>query len=143
MRPTLVHAHLVATFPGVSPRELYDTYMDPVEHARATGQPAKIEARVGGRLSAYGGYIDGTFLRLVPGRTIIQFWRSKDFKKSDPDAILSIELKKDEEGSARMELLFTNAPDHLESNDETGWSNAYVEAFRDHLSRKKRRRRAR
>jgi hypothetical protein len=54
------------------------------------------EAREGGLFSAYGGYHTGRFIRLVPGKLLVQFLRSKHFKDTDPDAILSIEFPTNE-----------------------------------------------
>jgi hypothetical protein len=90
MKSNLLHAHVTAQFNGVAPERIYSVYVDADEHARATGHPAVIDAREGGAFSAYDGYLTGAFIRLIPGRLVVQFWHSRHFKDSDPDAILSI-----------------------------------------------------
>ena len=136
MKSHLLHAHLTAQFKGVSPEKIYETYTSAEEHERATGQPASIDAREGGEFSAYDGYLTGKFINLIPGRLIVQYWRSGHFKDTDPDSILTIAFRKNEFGAAEMELLLTHYPDHLDYNDNTAWNNFYVEPFRAYLNGK-------
>jgi hypothetical protein len=96
MKSNLMHADVTVQFNGVTPERLYEVYVDAEEHARATGQLALIDAREGGAFSVYGGYLTGRFIRLVPGRLVVQFWWSRRFKETDGDAILSIEFRKNE-----------------------------------------------
>jgi hypothetical protein len=116
-----------------APERLYQVYIDADEHARATGQLATIDAREGGEFSAYGGYLTGKFIRLVPGKLVVQFWRSKHFKDTDPDAILSIAFRKNEYEQAEAELVLTNMPDDMTRHDNSSWNNFYWEPFRDYL----------
>lgn len=74
MKSNLLHAHLTTQFTGAAPERLYEVYTDAREHALATGQPAAIDAREGGDFSAYGGYLTGRFIRLVPGQLVVQYW---------------------------------------------------------------------
>jgi Activator of Hsp90 ATPase homolog 1-like protein len=134
MKSNLLHAHLTTQFAGVSPERLYQVYVTAEEHARATGQPAAIEAREGGAFSAYGGYLTGEFIRLVPGKLVMQFWRSKHFKESDGDAILSIAFRQNEYGQAETELLLTSVPDDMTRHDNSSWNYFYWEPFRAYLS---------
>jgi hypothetical protein len=133
MKANLLHAHVTAQFNGVAPERLYGVYVDAGEHARATGQPAAIDAREGGAFSAYGGYLTGTFIRLVPGLLVVQFWRSEHFKDSDPDAILSIAFRINEYERTEAELLLTNVPDGMTRHDNSSWNQFYWEPFRDYL----------
>jgi activator of HSP90 ATPase len=134
MKSNLLHAHLTAQFNGVSPERLYEVYVNAEEHQRATGQPAAIDAREGGAFSAYGGYLTGTFIRLRPGRLVVQFWRSKHFQDTDPDAILSIAFRKNEYEQAEAELILTNVPDGMTRHDNSSWNQFYWEPFRGHLT---------
>jgi hypothetical protein len=133
MKSNLLHAHLTTQFNGVAPERLYEVYVTADEHGRATGQPAAIDARDGGAFSAYGGYLTGTFIRLVPGRLVVQFWRSKHFKDTDPDAILSIAFRKNEYEQAEAELILTNVPNDMTRHDNSSWNRFYWEPFRKYL----------
>jgi hypothetical protein len=133
MKSNLLHAHLTVQFNGIKPERLYQVYMSADEHARATGQPTAIDAREGGEFSAYGGYLTGRFIRLLPGQLIIQFWRSKHFNGSDPDAILSIAFRKNEYEQAETELVLTNVPNDMTRHDNSSWNQFYWEPFRAYL----------
>ena len=134
MKSNLLHAHLTTQFNGVAPERLYEIYVDADEHQRATGQPAAIDAREGGAFSAYGGYLSGTFIRLQPGRLVVQFWHSKHFNDTDPDAILSIAFRKNEYEQAETELVLTNVPDGMTRHDNSSWNQFYWEPFRGYLA---------
>jgi hypothetical protein len=133
MKSNLLHAHLTTQFSGVAPERIYEIYVDAGQHALATGQPATIDAREGGEFSAYGGYLTGKFIRLRAGRLIVQYWRSKHFKDSDPDAILSIAFRRNEYEQAETELVLTNVPDDVSRHDNSSWNQFYWEPFREYL----------
>ena len=133
MKSNLVHAHLTTQFTDIAPERIYELYVNEREHAAATGQPASIDATEGGVFSAYDGYLTGRFIRVVPGRLIVQFWRSQHFDDTDPDAILSIEFRKNELGQAETELVLTNVPDEVSRHDNSSWNYFYWEPFREYL----------
>ncbi len=51
-------------FKNTSPKVIYDLYLDSKKHTALTGAPAKIQAKVGGKFSAYSGGLTGTILHL-------------------------------------------------------------------------------
>ncbi|HTS32698.1 MAG TPA: SRPBCC family protein [Thermoplasmata archaeon] len=57
------------------PQEVYRALMTSRGHAAFTGAPARISPRVGGSFTAWGGYIHGRNLELIPGKKIVQSWR--------------------------------------------------------------------
>ena len=128
-----MHAHLTTQLSGVRPERLYQVYVSAEEHARATGQPAVIDAREGGAFSAYGEYLTGKFIRLVADQLVVQIWRSKHFKDTDPDAILSIAFRKNEYEQTETELILTNVPNDVTRHDNSSWNYFYWEPFRAYL----------
>ncbi len=62
-----------------TPHEIYEALMDSRKHARFTHDKATISRKVGGAFSAYGGYITGTNLELVPDKKIVQAWHGSDW----------------------------------------------------------------
>src|ERR1700676_40688 len=82
-----------ASFPNVTPAELYGFFMDSAKHSAATGMPAKVSGKVGGKWSAFGGMILGKTLALVPNRMIVQAWRSSAGKRQIPIPSSSSALK--------------------------------------------------
>src|SRR4051812_37388004 len=68
------------TLPG-SAAAVYAALMDEEKHSAFTGDAAKIEPRVGGVFSCYGGYIAGVTVELVPEKLIVQAWRAQSWPK--------------------------------------------------------------
>ncbi len=100
------------SFPKVTPAVLYALFMNSAKHTAATGMPAKISPKAGGKWSAFGGLILGTNLALVPKRMIVQGWRSSAWKKSDPDSVLVVRFEKTT-GGATAYLTHVGVPQHL------------------------------
>jgi hypothetical protein len=134
MKSNLLHSHLTMQFENVSPQRVYDVYLSSKEHGEATKNVAEIDARAGGSFSAYDGYLTGNFITLVPGKFILQTWRSEHFKPTDPDAILALKFGTNDFEVTEVEMLFINNPDHLDRHDNSAWNFNYWEPFRKYLS---------
>ena len=79
-----------------SPKEVYDAYVDPKKQGKFTGTKATGKAVVGGKFTAWDGYIFGKYLELDDGKRVVQEWTSTDFPKgADP---------------SRLELCFKQSP---------------------------------
>src|ERR1700737_5511973 len=89
------------SFPNITPAELYELFMDSAKHSAATGMPAKVSRKLGGKWSAFGGMILGKTLALVPNRLIVQAWRSSAWKKSDSDFVLVVRFEKPHKAAPR------------------------------------------
>ena len=50
---------------NASPKTLFEMYMDSKKHSAATGQPAKLSRKPGGKWQAFKGMIGGTNLFVV------------------------------------------------------------------------------
>jgi uncharacterized protein YndB with AHSA1/START domain len=61
-----------------SPHDVYEALMDSKKHAAFSGGKASISRKVGGRISAYDGYITGKNIELIPDQEIVQDWRAVD-----------------------------------------------------------------
>jgi activator of HSP90 ATPase len=76
MRTKTIHQSV--TFKA-NPHEVYEMLMDSRKHAQFTGVKASISRKVGGKLTAYDEYIEGTNLGLIPNKKIVQLWRGNDW----------------------------------------------------------------
>jgi activator of HSP90 ATPase len=126
----------VVSFKKISPADLYELFMDSAKHSAATGMPAKISRMVGGKWSAFGGMISGMNLVLVPGRMIVQAWRSSKFKKADPDSVLVVSFEKTATG-ARVHLVHVGVPAHDHKGVTNGWKKYYWEPWKKYFSQRK------
>ena len=64
-----------------TPKELYEAILDPKMHTKFTGAKATGSMEVGGKFTAYDGYISGVNLELEENKKIVQQWTSTDFPK--------------------------------------------------------------
>ncbi len=106
-----------------APHDVYEVLMDSRKHSKFTEASAKISNKVGGKIVAYDGYIEGKNLELVPDKKIVQEWRANDW----PDrhfSIATFELRKIDSGT---ELKFTqeDVPDDQYDAISDGWFEHY------------------
>ena len=108
-----------------TPARIFAAWMDAAEHAAMTGSPATIEsAEVGGRFTAWDGYIDGSFVALEPGVRIVSSWRSDDFPADALDSLLEIGLE-EAPGGTRVTLRHGDLPEGQGPALLEGWDEFY------------------
>jgi len=116
-----------------SARELYDLYMDPKLHAAFTGGgKVKISPKPGSPFSAFNKMLSGTTLAAIPGKLIVQRWRSHLFKKTDPDSILVIYFSQDGK-RGRIDLTHVKVPEHDHAGVTQGWETYYWKPLTKYL----------
>jgi activator of HSP90 ATPase len=109
-------------------------YLDAGEHAKFTGMPVELDARPGGAFKAFGGRLEGTILSLMPGRLIVQRWRSIEFKRGDLDSTLILTFNKKGKG-CRLDLVHVNVPEHDFKGVTEGWRKYYWEPLKKYLKK--------
>lgn len=123
---------LAATLPA-SPDDLFDMYIDPVQHAAFTGAPVTISATPGAAFSAFNGVLSGTMLQVVPKRLIVQSWRSPYWGENDIDSTLVLTFHVDKDGG-RIELTQANVVDTDFAGVSQGWEKFYWTPWRAYLT---------
>jgi uncharacterized protein YndB with AHSA1/START domain len=124
------------TLIAASPRQVYDAWIDPRRHAAFTVSRTTGGTRVGDPFTAWDGYIQGIHLELVPGRRILQAWRTTDFPASSQDSRLEILLAA-EAGKTRLTLVQTNIPDGQAEQYRQGWADFYFAPLKKYLKESK------
>ena len=119
---------------SVSPKKLFSIYTDSKKHSAATGAKAIVSGRAGAQFTAFGGMITGQNLMVVPGRMIVQRWRSKHFHKTDPDSILILKFSGAGKGS-RIDLVHVNVPDQDLDGVKKGWPTHYWKPWKAYLQK--------
>jgi len=125
---------LSATIPA-PPRAVYDAWLDSRAHSAMTGAKAKASAKKGWRFTAWDGYISGRNLTLVPGRRIVQSWRTTQFAESDPDSEIEILLAPAKTGT-RLTLRHRNVPDGHTSYRDGGWRDFYFAPMKEYFKQR-------
>jgi len=114
---------------AASPQSLFKTFLNTKLHVAMTSMPAKMSAKPGGKWRAFGGQISGRNLLIVPGKLIVQAWRSVHFKKSDPDSILVLTFSGTNK-SGRIDLVHVNVPPQDHKGVREGWLKFYWKPWR-------------
>jgi uncharacterized protein YndB with AHSA1/START domain len=119
-----------------APAAVYGVLTGSKEFAEMTGgRPAEISKEVGGAASMFGGDIRARNVELVPGRRVVQAWRSQAW----PEGVYSIvkfELTPQGKGT---KLVFDQAghPEEAQQMLEGGWSKMYWQPMNALLAGKK------
>lgn len=121
-----------ATFQA-TPHAVYEALMDSRKHTRFTGSPARLSRKVGGKFSAFGGYISGTNLELVPDRKIVQAWHASEW----PDGHMSRVTFKltPVKGGTRLNFTHSGVPDAYVADIQQGWIDSYWDPLRAMLNK--------
>jgi len=133
------HKFTVADIIPASPREIYDAWLDSEAHGAMTGTKAKASPKVGDKYMATDDYIWGTNLELVPGKKIVQSWRSTDFVDGEKDSVITVTLEP-VAGGTMLTLQHSDIPDtQADGGYEQGWFDYYFEPMKSYSPRPRRR----
>ena len=122
-----------------SPKKLYAMYLSARAHGAITGGKIQIGARPGAKFKAFGGALTGRMLYTIPGRLIVQAWRSTAFRKRDHDSTLILRFlpagRSRGKTRGRIDLVHVNVPSHDYHGVNKGWKNYYWKPWRKLLAR--------
>ena len=76
--------------------------------------------------------LSGMTLSTVPGKQIVQRWRSNHFKDSDPDSILVLNFVQDG-AKGRIDLAHVNVPKQDHTGVTNGWKKYYWQPLTEYL----------
>jgi uncharacterized protein YndB with AHSA1/START domain len=115
------------------PTEVYAALMEEKRHAAFTGAPAQIEPHVGGTVACYGGYIAGVNVELVPGKRIVQAWRSKDWPKGCY-SLVTFALAPAGRGKTKLSFTHVGVLAGDVKAKSSGWRTHYWEPLQRYLA---------
>lgn len=122
-------------FPGVTPKQVYDAFLSSKGHSGMTGGAANISAKTGATFSAWDGYITGKNLELVPGKLIVQAWRTSEFPDDAEDSQLRLELSATKDGKGTvLKMTHSNIPGGQEKMYGPGWHESYWEPMKAYFA---------
>ena len=113
---------------------IYKAWLNSNGHAAMTGSPAKVSGKVGGKFSAWDGYIFGTTLELDPGRRIVQAWRTSEFPDEAPDSNLEIVLE-EVKGGTKVTLTHRDMPEDQVTSYRQGWEDFYFKPMKEYFGK--------
>jgi len=124
---------LTAVIPA-KPSEIYKAWLNTKGHAAMTGSVAKVQGKVGGKFSAWDGYIFGTTLELTPNERILQAWRTTEFPEDAPDSRLEI-IFEEVKGRAQITLAHSKMPEEQVEGYRQGWEDFYFKPMMEYFGK--------
>ena len=116
------------------PSEIYEAWLNSEGHAAMTGSAAQVEGKVGGKFTAWDGYIFGTTLDLTPDQRILQAWRTAEFTDDASDSQVEILLEEVETGT-KLTFIHNNMPEEQVESYRQGWDDFYYKPMKEYFGR--------
>ena len=121
-----------------TPLRIYRAWLDSGQHSAMTGGgAAEVDAAVGGRFTAWDGYISGVTLETDAPRRIVQAWRTTEFPKRAKDSRLEVLLEK-AAGGTKVTLRHTEIPKGQGEGYRQGWLDYYLAPMQAYFAAKRR-----
>jgi uncharacterized protein YndB with AHSA1/START domain len=118
--------------PKVSPKQVYDAYVDPKKHSEFTNAEATGKPVVGGKFTAWDEYITGKFLELEDGKRVVQEWTSTDFPEGSAPSRLELTFCAVPKG-AEVLMVHSNVPKDIADAAAEGWTEFYWEPLKEYF----------
>ena len=119
---------------AATPAQAYAAFLDPRIHAEFTGAPATCSARVGGRFTAWDGYIFGVNRELVKDRRIVQDWQTTEWPEGAEPSRAEFSFTA-VEGGTEIRLVHSNVPAEQADDYRQGWIDYYWEPLKAYFAR--------
>jgi activator of HSP90 ATPase len=123
------------TFIPAKPLEVYNTFLTAKGHAAFTGAKATCQAKVGGRFTAYDGYIWGTILVLDEGSKIVQEWQTTEWPPEAPPSIADFSFK-DKNGGTELTMVHSEVPADQADDYRQGWIDYYWNPLKEYFEQR-------
>ena len=120
--------------PKVSPKQVYEAYVDPKKHSEFTGSEATGKPVVGGKFTAWDEYISGKFLELEEGKRVVQEWISTDFPDSYLPSRLELTFSEVPKGT-QIVMVHSNVPKEIADEAAEGWTEFYWMPLKEYFSK--------
>jgi activator of HSP90 ATPase len=108
------------------PDEVFQAYVDPQKHSTFTGSPATGTPEVGGRFTAWDGYIEGRYVRLEKGKKIVQEWKTSEWPEGYPPSIVELSLRPKGK-KTELTMVHSRVPAEQANDYADGWKVHYWE----------------
>jgi activator of HSP90 ATPase len=117
-----------------TPDEVYEAFLDAKKHSAFTGSKATCDTKVGGRFSAWDGYISGKNLELEKGKRIVQEWMTTEWPEGYPPSRLELTFKKTPKGT-EVFMVHSEVPAKQAANVKQGWVDFYWKPLKEYFSK--------
>ncbi len=121
-------------FIPAKPMDVYTALIDEGKHIEFTGSKASIDPKVGGKFTAWDGYIFGKNLTLEKGKKIIQEWQTTEWPDFPP-SIVEFSFNKKGDGTELI-MIHSKVPIEQAESYRQGWINFYWEPLKKYFTKK-------
>ncbi len=118
-----------------SPDEVYAAYVDAEKQSEFTESKATGKPKVGGKFTAWDGYIYGKYLELEPGRRVVQQWETTDWAEGYGPSTLELTFKP-VAGGTEITMVHSNVPKEQEDELAGGWDEFYWKPMKEYFNKK-------
>ena len=120
--------------PKVSPKQIYEAYIDPKKHSTFTGSKATGKPVVGGKFTAWDGYIFGKYIELDGEKRVVQDWTTTDWQEGYPVSKLELTFSKVPQGTEII-MMHSNVPKSQADEIKQGWKEFYWDPLRRYFNK--------
>ena len=115
--------------------DVYEALTDSKKHSEFSGSKCVISRKVGGKMSAYDGYIVGENIELMPDKKIVQTWRAEeDCWPANHYSRVTFVFKPTKKGT-RLTFTHSGVPVDCGARFDTGWQEHYWTPMKERLER--------
>src|SRR5262245_8090483 len=119
-----------------SPKQVYDAIVNARRQTAVTGAKTTGTARVGGKFTAWDGYISGVHRALTPGRRIVQDWQTTQWPADASPSKLELTLKA-VKGGTELRMVHSNVPAEQAESYRQGWIDHYWTPLQNYFTKAK------
>jgi uncharacterized protein YndB with AHSA1/START domain len=117
-----------------TPEQVYEAFIDPKKHTEFTGSKATCDAKVGGKFTAWDGYISGKNLQLEPAKRIVQEWQTTEWPAGQPPSTFELTLTKTGTGT-QIIMVHSGVPAEQGADTAQGWKDWYWEPLKNYFKK--------
>jgi activator of HSP90 ATPase len=119
------------------PIQVYQALVDAKKHTEFTGSQATSNPKVGGKFTAWEGYIFGKHLKLEKGKRIVQEWMTTEWPEGYPPSTVEFTLKPTRNGT-ELTMVHSNVPAEQADSYREGWAEYYWKPLQQYFKKKSR-----
>jgi activator of HSP90 ATPase len=114
-----------------TPHEVYEALMDSKKHTDFTEAEAVISRDIGGKFTAFDGWVSGENVELIKDKKIVQIWRSADWSDNHYSTITFALKQKGVE--TILDFTQTEIPMGFYNDIKQGWTDWYWDKLKVYL----------
>lgn len=125
---------------AAKPIEIYEAFVNAKKHSAFTGSKATGEGKVGGKFTAWDGYISGKFLELDEGRKIVQEWITTEWPEGYPPSRFELTFREAKDGT-EISMVHSDVPAEQAGELVEGWNEFYWKPLKTYFKELRRQKR--